>query len=316
MKISPQFILGIFYCLLIGLISLGLSQFFPLLGKTLIALLLGLICNRWLYHPKSQTGIHFCEKNLLKWAVMLMGIRLSPTKLQTLGWEMVPIILISVLSIFLMGFLLARIKHQYSGMILLVSIGTAICGSAAIAASSPFVSHKKQELGASIAIVNLIGLLGIFLLPPISSLLNLDPTQTGLWIGATLQAVGHVAAAGDIIGGQAADIAICTKMGRVFLLLPLVIILGLKDRSTEKSLWEKIRSLWYLWGFIGFIFLNPIQQFAWIKDVGSFILIIAMAGIGLSIHITNALKEAKQGLFYGSLFWVIQVLFCGMLLFF
>lgn len=312
-KSSPSRLFwGLLCCLFIGLISLGLAPFLSLLGKTLLALLIGLLLHRWLHRETTKAGIQFSAKTLLKWAVMFMGIRLSFTELQEAGIEMGYMIFISVFPILLLGFFFSRREKEHSSLILFIAIGTAVCGSAAIAAAAPFIKHKQQDLGASIAIVNLLGLLGVFFLPFLASSFIQDSTQLGMWIGATLQAVGHVAAAGDVLGTEIADIAICTKMGRVFMLLPLVLFLGFQTQSQEKSFTQKITALWYLWGFFGFIFLHPIQQLTWISDLSSFTLVVAMAGIGLSINLKQALQNSKTAIGYGAGLWIVQIMICGL----
>ena len=126
-----------------------------------------------------------------------------------------------------------------------------------------------------------------------------EPIQSGLWIGSTLQAVGHVAATGEIIGSSGGDFAIAVKMGRVFCLLPLIIWLGFfskemqGDMHQNKSWFQKIKDLWYLWGFIFFMCCSSLPAFSFIENLSSIPLVIAMVGIGLSIDL-KIIKDALE----------------------
>ena len=71
-------------------------------------------------------------------------------------------------------------------------------------------------MGTSIAIVNLLGIIGIFLLPTLSSFLIFEPFQSGLWVGSTLQAVGHVAASGEMIGLHGGNLRLQSKWDAYF----------------------------------------------------------------------------------------------------
>ncbi len=324
-QINNIFERGTLYCIGIGALAFWLGNLIPLLGKTMMGLLLGIFLRDLFFNEKSKKGITFCAKTLLKWAVMFMGIRISLHELQALGFRMFFLVLLSVGSVLLCTLLLKLRYKENSGLIWLIGFGTAICGSAAIAATSPFVKKDVEDVGTSIAIVNLLGIFGIFLLPTLSSFFIFEPFQSGLWVGSTLQAVGHVAATSDMIGLHGGDFAIAVKMGRVFFLLPLVLWLGFfsnsrhPDDSHKKSISQKIQNLWYLWGFIFFIFVNlyPVPEIhSFIKDISSAILVIAMVGIGLLINIKNIWKQSKSAIFYAGTLWVFQIISCGAFVYF
>ena len=117
----------------------------------------------------------------------------------------------------------------------MIGFGTAICGSTAIAATSPFVK-KVEDMGTSIAIVvNLLGIIGIFLLPTLSSFLIFEPFQSGLWVRLNITSSGSCGCIGEMIGLQGGEFAIAVKMGRVFCLLPLVLWLGFFSNGSQSS---------------------------------------------------------------------------------
>ena len=316
-QINNIFERGTWYCVVVGIIAFWLGSLVPLLGKTMLGLMLGISLRNVLFNEQSQKGISFCAKIVLKWAVMFMGIRLSLHELQSIGTSMFLLIALSVGSVLIATYVLQWKFPKHSGLIWLIGFGTAICGSAAIAATSPFIKQDVEDMGTSIAIVNVLGLVGIFALPLLSSFLLFETLQSGLWVGSTLQAVGHVAATSEIIGSNGGDFAIALKMGRVFCLLPLVLWLGFFSKNQQddvpqhKSWFQKIKDLWYLWGFIFFMNLSSQPDLFFVKNIAGVTLVVAMVGIGLSIDIKNILQHSKSAILYAGLLWVFQIFICG-----
>ena len=107
----------------------------------------------------------------------------------------------------------------------LIAIGTAICGSSAIAAAAPVIQAKQKDIAISIACVNLLGLLAVFALPLIGSHFKLSDQQFGVWSGISIQAVPQVIAAGLSYSANAGNIATLIKLVRVCLLGPFLIVL-------------------------------------------------------------------------------------------
>ena len=166
-QINNIFERGTLYCIGIGGLAFWLGNLIPLFGKTMMGLILGIMLRGLLFNKKSERGITFCAKTLLKWAVMFMGIRISLSELQALGFRMFFLVLLSVGNCSALYISSAMDVQKNSGLIWLIGFGTAICGSAAIAATSPFVKKEVEDMGTSIAIVNLLGIIGIFYSRPL-----------------------------------------------------------------------------------------------------------------------------------------------------
>ena len=66
-------------------------------------------------------------------------------------------------------------------------------------------------------------------------MIHFESLNSGLWVGSTLQAVGHVAATGEIIGQNGGNFALVTKMGRVACLLPMLMWLGISSKQTSEE---------------------------------------------------------------------------------
>ncbi len=217
---------GVILCLIIGIIALYLSSFIPL-GAVAIAIVLGItIGNTVKFGEKFNPGISFSEKNILSFAIALMGVNLNFTILQELGIKTVLFVIIAMGITIFSAVILSKIFNFNPKIALLMGIGNGVCGSSAIAATEKIIGAEKEDVGLSVAIVNFLGTIGIFLLPFITNIvLGFGDLKSGLAIGNTLQAVGQVVAAGFSISPDAGHIATIVKMTRILMLFPLVLVL-------------------------------------------------------------------------------------------
>ncbi len=89
------------------------------------------------------------------------------------------------------------------------------------------IGAEEEDVGLSVAIVNFLGTIGVFLLPLIAKfILHLSDINAGILIGNTLQAVGQVVASGFSINVSSGQVATIVKMTRVLMLLPITLILA------------------------------------------------------------------------------------------
>ena len=110
---------------------------------------------------------------------------------------------------------------------------TAICGaSAAIAIASvlPHDEKSERELVFTIAGVTALSTVAMVIYPVIVKVIGLDPHQTGLFLGGTIHDVAQVVGAGYSISAEVGDVAVVTKLLRVSLLLPVVMVISLSFR--------------------------------------------------------------------------------------
>ncbi len=309
---------GVILCLIIGIIALYLSSFIPL-GAVAIAIVLGItIGNTVKFGEKFNPGISFSEKNILSFAIALMGVNLNFTILQELGIKTVLFVIIAMGITIFSAVILSKIFNFNPKIALLMGIGNGVCGSSAIAATEKIIGAEKEDVGLSVAIVNFLGTIGIFLLPFITNIvLGFGDLKSGLAIGNTLQAVGQVVAAGFSISPDAGHIATIVKMTRISMLFPLVLVLlfSFKEKiKGDKQKFQLPKMPVFIIGFILFsliptLNLLPKESIEMIKKISHYSLIIAMAGIGLRITIKSILSSGKMTLQIASIIFFIQILF-------
>jgi len=298
------------------------------LGAVALAIMLGILLGNTTPLPRYGTkGIALSEKHLLAWAIALMGVNLDFHVLQKLGLPAIALVVAALVVTIGSALLLARLFGFDRRFALLLGIGNGVCGSSAIVATEQVIGAPKEQVALSIAIVNFLGTIGIFLLPFLSvSLLHFSQIDSGILAGNTLQAVGQVVAAGFSIGETAGQTATLVKMTRILMLFPLLLILVLQasrsPKHTESIDLEHIRKPTFPLFIVGFVFfallptlgvLSP-TAIHLISQTSHILLIMAMAAIGLKITFKTLLQSGQAALGIGALIFVVQIVFSGVVI--
>lgn len=315
-KILP-YIPGILLSMAIALISNLLSPYLPV-GSVVIAIVLGMFLgNAVNFGDKYKSGVKFSESNILGLSIALMGVNLNFQILKDIGFETILLVVFAILITIFAALTLGRIFKLDKKLSILLGIGSAICGSSAIAASDKIIQAQQKDVGLSIAIVNFLGTVGVFLIPLLAGLvIPMSNLEAGIFAGNTLQAVGQAVAAGFSISDESGNIATLVKMTRVLMLLPLSLVLALiftkSDSGNISS--KRPRVPLFIIGFalssvIASLNILPTETITIISKISSYLLILAMSAIGLNIRTKNILKEGKQALSLGSIVFLIQIIF-------
>jgi len=296
-----------------------------------VAIILGMIVGNIFYttfhtaEPGFKDGVKWAEKDLLMFAIALMGINLNFTMLANLGFKTIGIIVLGMVFTIFMGLLLGKLFKLNPKLSLMIGIGNGVCGSSAIAATSGVAKVHSNDIGISIALVNLMGTIGIFLAPFLAHLLGFTDIQAGVFTGNTLQAVGQAVAAGFSISPEAGHYATVVKMGRVLLLVPLVLILiYIAKRESQKDGEEvegktKVGVPSFIIWFVGFSVVAslgwlPKEVETYISSISHYITLIAMSAIGLMIHFGTIVKSAGTAFKVSSLLFALQLMFSALLI--
>ena len=304
---------GVLLASIIGFSSRYLAEWIPNLGGVTLAIIIGLIISNTLeIDNKFASGIGFSSKKILALAIVLMGLKLELAVLGELGLEFIMIVIVMVFSSITLSYLLGRLLGVSKSFSLLLGIGNGICGSSAIGATAPLVAEKEEEIGLSIGVVNLLGTIGIFLLPLLTSLLKLSAPKSGLMIGGTLQAVGQVVAAGFSVSEKVGRLATVVKMGRVLMLGPIVLLLSFLFQQDDSSQQKKVSIPPFIVGFfifslLGSLNLLPTSLVENLKTLSKILLTIAMAGIGLKIKVSDLTDQGPKALLLGVLIFIGQL---------
>ena len=284
----------------------------------IVGIVLGMLYANSLRNRLPETwvpGIKFCTKQVLRWGIILYGFRLTLTEVAAVGIPAVVVDLIVVTVTILGGVLLGRLLKIDRDTALMTSTGSAICGAAAVLGAEPVVKCEGYKTAIAVSTVVIFGTLSMFLYPIMYRTGMLDGlTNTGvaIYTGSTLHEVAHVAGAGnamdpaDALG--IAGTATITKMIRVMLLAPVLVIMGFvlagrRKTTGGKKEKSKITVPWFAFGFIGVICLNSLLQYLFgvesvreiplngaIEYADTFLLTMAMTALGTE----TSLDKFKQ----------------------
>ena len=304
--------------LLIVILVAVLSQFLansviPNIGAVTLAIVIGiLVSNLLIQGPAFAEGYHFAEKKLLPVAIVLLGTELQLQVLIGLGLPTAVLILLIVTFTMLSSTVIGKLMGFSQPFSLLMGAGNAICGSSAIAAVSPLVEGKEEEVGLSISTVNLLGTLGIFLLPLLVHVFQLNDYRGGAVIGGSLQAIGQVVAAGYSINDATGNIALLVKMGRVLMLGPLAVIISSRKTAISSEGKSAIKIPPFIVGFliVGLLASWPVTPRPLVEVLrmsGKWLLLLAMAGIGLKLRLKTMLMQGPRALLFGSVLAILQL---------
>ena len=329
MEKMKNIIPGLAIAILIGIISIGLSKFVPQIGAGALAIFIGIIVGNTLFKkPSLQAGYRFAESTLLSYSIVLLGGTFSLSTLMELGLKGVGFIILQM-AITLFGVIYIGKKLGFSkDFSYLMATGNAVCGSSAIAAAAPVIGADDKDKGMTITIVNVMGIILMFLIPAITyTVYKQETLQTSAMIGGVLQSVGQVVASGAMVSEEVKDLATLFKIVRVIFLVGVLFVLTyLKQKDnheitpTESQAVKKgkIQVPWYVIGFfitcilfsVGIITASVSHSF---KFLSNQLEIIALAGIGLRVNIKDLMQQGVKATTYALIVGTLQIV-CALVL--
>jgi uncharacterized integral membrane protein (TIGR00698 family) len=298
---------------LVAALAFLLSPVIPGANEILLGLLLGVVLGNLVQLPDHfRIGVNWLRQDGLNIAIIFLGFGLSFSHISALGWPMLILLVVVVFGMLLFTFVLAHIFRCKTSTGWLVGFGTAICGSAAIAALSGSVSEDKEDAGIAIAVVNILGLIGMLALPAMLLIMPGTMAQHAAILGGTLHAVGNVAGAGYSLSDELGDLALTIKLGRVALLAPGLVLFNLLVNKSV-SLRDKLKLPYYIWGFIlaiSVVSFLPVPEvvLGTLQTTGKILLTLAMTAIGLGISIRKLFFTGRVALGFGVIVFIVQVL--------
>lgn len=293
---------------------------FPLLKKLsfsplIIGIILGMLYANSLRNrlPAAWVpGILFSSKQILRLGIILYGFRLTFQNIVEVG---LPAILIDAVIVTLTitgGVYIGKLLKMDKGVALLTSVGSGICGAAAILGAEATIKSKPYKTAVAVSTVVIFGTLSMFLYPVLyrNGIFHLTSEQMGLYTGATLHEVAHVVGAGNAMGKEISDVGIIVKMIRVIMLVPALLIISYSiararararvkahRKQTVQNGNQKVVVPWFALGFLAVIGFNsfdllPHPVIGFINDLDTFLLTMAMTALGTE---TNIEKFKKAG---------------------
>jgi uncharacterized integral membrane protein (TIGR00698 family) len=318
---------GVFLVGLIAALAFLLGRYLGM-SVTVVALLLGFLWANILQPSlRFTTGITWVETYGLATAVALLGVQLDLNLLMQINPISLAVITITILMTFVVTMLLAKWIKISAAESCLVASGQAICGSAAIMATSKVWHAEQVKVGLAIAVVNFLGFLGVFIMPwLVAHVTANNDIASGFLIGNSLQSMGHVVAAGFTVNDTVGHGAVLIKMCRILFLIPTLLLLvyfvnkskvqsqndtNYISAQVKKLDWLKLIPL-FIWGFLAMMMFNNL---GWINieiehiliQTGDVLFVLAMVAIGLSIRLRDIWQHGFKMLWLAGMVFVLQI---------
>ncbi|MEH7505829.1 putative sulfate exporter family transporter [Neobacillus drentensis] len=309
-KLNVSLIYGIGFTLIIAMLGFLLAAIPGLnhIGPLACAILLAVIYRQVFGYPERfRTGIQFSSKKLLRLAIILYGLKLNMIVIFHEGFPLLLRGAVTIIFSIVVLMFIAKLLKADLNLSLLLSVGTGICGAAAIAAVSPIIKAKDEDTAMGVGIIALVGTVFSIIYTLIFPLLPISPIDYGTWVGISLHEIGHVALAAVPAGQDVLAHALLAKLARVFLLIPVCFILMLWMKKKGKMEGEaKFEFPWFLIGFIVMSFVGTyimgqevLVSKSIMSDIAaftSFILTMSMTGLGLNISLKELRTKAIRPL--------------------
>lgn len=275
----------------------------------IVGIILGMLYANSLRNNLPETwvpGIQFCSKRILRIGIILYGFRLTFQNVVEVGIPAICIDAIIVTVTICGGILIGRLMKMDRGIALLTSVGSGICGAAAILGTESAIKVKPYKTAVAVSTVVIFGTIAMFLYPILyrNGILDLTPQEMGIFTGSTVHEVAHVVGAGNAMGKEVSDPAIIVKMIRVMMLVPVLLIISYSVmraavKSGDASGRGKISMPWFAILFlvvIGFNSLNllPAGLVDFINTFDTFLLTMAMTALGAETSIDKFRKAGAK----------------------
>ena len=152
-----------------------------------------------------------------------------------------------------------------------------------------------------------------FLFPLIGHALGMDDHTFGLWAGTAVNDTSSVVAAGYSFSDAAGNLAVVVKLTRTLMIIPITLALALltsRKEAGEKSDYSLAKIFpWFVLGFIAASMLRtffPIPEMvsSALVRLGKFMIVMAMACIGLNTNLIKLLQKGVKPILLGLICWV------------
>ncbi|MDD0824303.1 YeiH family protein [Mannheimia sp. AT1] len=286
------------------------------LSALILAILSGFLIGNIVYRRlESQiaVGVNFAKGILLRLGIILYGFNLTMQDIQLVGVNAIVTDAIMLISTFfvtcLLGIYLLKIDKQ---IVYLTATGCSICGAAAILGAQSVVKADSHKVSVSIGLIVIFGSIAMFLYPTLYSLaLGLTDKQFGIYIGSSIHEVAQVYSAGKMISPELADVAVISKMIRVLMLAPFLILLSFYLQRSEQGTYQ-FKMPWFALLFIVMALINstgwiPADIVRFLSQISAVLLMMAMAAMGITTQLSTLKQAGFQPLLLGlmSFLWLV-----------
>ena len=319
---------GILVCLVIAIPSWLLGKVFPVVGGAVIAIVAGMIITIFLYNKgKAEAGIKWTSKTILQTAVVLLGFGMNLGVIFQTGKQSLPIIICTITTSLFIAWILQKVLKVPANISILVGVGSSICGGSAIAATAPVIDADDDEIAQSIAVIFFFNVLAAIFFPLLGKVIGFDTLHGeafGIFAGTAINDTSSVTAAASTwdsmwkLGSETLNKAVTVKLTRTLAIIPIT--LGLSWIRTKKNVKEETQATkfslkrafpMFIFYFIVAAIITTVcvhmgvdaEVFQPMKELSKFMIIMAMAAIGLNSNVIQLIRTGGKPIIVGASCW-------------
>ena len=210
---------------------------------------------------------------------------------------------------------------------ILVGVGSSICGGSAIAAAAPVIGADDDEIAQSIAVIFFFNVLAAIFFPILGKAIGFDTVNGesfGIFAGTAINDTSSVTAAASTwdsmwnLGSETLNKAVTVKLTRTLAIIPITLGLSLiqakkstkEGKQTTKFSLKRAFPMFILYFVIAAIITTVCVHmgvdagvFQPIKELSKFMIIMAMAAIGLNSNVIQLIKTGGKPIIVGASCW-------------
>ncbi len=313
---------GLVLSVLIAAAAMWIENLLPIhvIGSAVIAMFIGMTINHYMRDMSVfAPGIKLTSKKILKLAIILLGLSLNISTILHVGKMSLTVMVFTLATCFGGGYFIGKALGLNWKLSNLISAGTGICGGSAIAAISSAIEADDNDVAYAMSATFLFDMAMIVLFPIMGRAMNMSAEAFGIWAGTAVNDTSSVVATGYAFSEAAGDFATMVKLTRTLSIIPTVVIfafihLHLKKKEAQKNGMNSdemkanfsITKIfpWFILGFVGMsliasVFAIPAAFVAFTKKVSKFLMVSALAAIGLNTSFNKLKKSGIQPMIHG-----------------
>lgn len=307
---------GILIASIIALPAWMLGKSFPIVGSPVLGILFGMMLAFWKRPVLFEDGIKYTSKKLLQYSIILLGFDMNLFHVFDVGSQALILMLFTLTAAFATAYLAGKLLKIDGKTATLIGVGTSICGGSAIAAAAPVIHANDEEVVRSISTIFLFNVMAAFIFPYMGHVLDMSDYNFGLWTGTAVNDTSSVVAAGYTFSNTAGNLAVIVKLTRTVMIVPVTLFLALyssrKINGSNSESGFRISKIfpWFVLGFVAASVVNtfismPQEAGSFLAQAGKFVIVMAMASIGLNTDIRKLVKSGGKPVLLGFICWVV-----------
>lgn len=318
----PARLPGLALSLVLAFLAALIGRAAPIVGAPIFAILFGIVLRNAIGLPAwSSPGVAFTSKKVLQGAIVLLGFGIDLPGLWSVGRASAGVMIVTLAVGLIGGLMLGRVLRVDSRSGLLIAVGTSICGASAIAAIAPIVAAEAGEIAYAISTIFLYNVIAVFLFPFFGHVMHMSDTSFGIWAGTAVNDTSSVVAAGYSFSQTAGIIATIVKLARTVMIIP--VSLGVAAAVAWRArghgaLRQERRGIahaipWFIFAFViaaavDSAALLPHAVTSSLAEFGSFLIVVALAAVGLSVDVRAFGSAGIRPIALGAAIWGLVAL--------